>query len=98
MDKNLDELKNMVVDVWTHGLFGVDIGSIIIALGILLSFLLIRGIFSKFVLAKLHDWAAKSTTKLDDKIVDALIDQCSSGRATRLYFRLQSKAGEEWRD
>jgi len=73
MDKNLDELKNMVVDVWTHGLFGVDIGSIIIALGILLSFLLIRGIFSKFVLAKLHDWAAKSTTKLDDKIVDALI-------------------------
>ena len=43
MDKNLDELKNMVVDVWTHGLFGVDIGSIIIALGILLSFLLIRG-------------------------------------------------------
>jgi len=42
-------------------------------LGILLGFLFIRGIFSKFVLAKLHDWATKSTTKLDDKIVDALI-------------------------
>jgi MscS family membrane protein len=60
-------------DVWNHGIMGVDIGSIINALAIFLCFLLIRGIFSKYVLYKLHQWAEKSTTSLDDKIVDALI-------------------------
>lgn len=73
MDKDWTELKDMVIDVWAHGFMGVDIGSIIVALLIFGGFLLIRGIFSRFVLKKLHNWAAKSTTKLDDKIVDALI-------------------------
>lgn len=73
MNKDISELKTMVIDVWNNGLMGVDIGSIIIAVGIFLVFLLIRGLFSKFVLSHLHNWASKSTTKLDDKIVDALI-------------------------
>ena len=73
MDKNLEELKTVVLDVWQNGLMGIDIGKIIIAIGILFGFLLIRGIFSRYVLSHLHNWAAKSTTKLDDKIVDALI-------------------------
>ncbi|MCB9983406.1 MAG: mechanosensitive ion channel family protein [Rhodospirillales bacterium] len=73
MDKDLETLKALVIDVWTHGLYGVDIGAILIALLIFAGFMLIRGIFSKFVLTKLHNWAAQSTTKLDDKIVDALI-------------------------
>lgn len=73
MDKDLETLKAMVIDVWTHGLYGVDIGSIIVAVLILGAFLLARGLFSKFVLTKLHSWALLSTTKLDDKIVDALI-------------------------
>lgn len=73
MNKDWTELKDMVIDVWTHGFMGVDIGSIVIALLIFLGFMLIRGLFSKFVLSHLHNWAAKSTTSLDDKIVDALI-------------------------
>lgn len=73
MNKDLDELKDMVIDVWNHGFMGVDIGQISIALLIFLGFLLIRGIFSRFVLNKLHDWTAKSKTNLDDKIIDALI-------------------------
>ena len=73
MNKDLEELKTMVVDVWNNGFMGVDIGSIIIAILIFGAFLLIRGLFSRFVLTRLHNWTAKSTTKLDDKIVDALI-------------------------
>jgi MscS family membrane protein len=73
MNKDVEELKNMVIDVWEHGFMGIDIGSIIVALSIFFGFLLIRGLFSKFILSKLHSWAAKSTTKLDDKIVNALI-------------------------
>lgn len=73
MNKDIDELKALVIDVWNNGFMGIDIGSVIIAILIFFAFLLIRGIFSRYVLAHLHTWAAKSTTKLDDKIVDALI-------------------------
>ena len=60
-------------EVWEHGFLGIDIGSIIIALLIFGVFMLIRGIFSRYVLSKLHTWAGRSDTKIDDKIVDALI-------------------------
>lgn len=73
MDQDFETLKNMVIDVWTHGLMGIDIGKIIIALLIFVAFLFIRGLFSKFVLRHLHNWVSKSTTKLDDQIVEALI-------------------------
>lgn len=73
MNNNLGTLKEMVIDVWTHGFMGIDIGRIIIAILIFGAFLFIRGLFSKFVLKHLHNWVAKSETKLDDKIVDALI-------------------------
>ena len=71
--KDWDEIWTMTKDVWEHGLMGVDIGKIMIALAIFAGFLLIRGLFSRFVLKRLHNYAAKSTTQLDDKIVDALI-------------------------
>jgi len=73
MKNDITELKTMVIDVWQHGLMGVNISSIIIAIGIFIGFMLIRGLFSKYILSYLHKWAEKSTTKLDDKIVDALI-------------------------
>lgn len=73
MNKDVEQLKTLVIDVWQHGYMGVDVGNIVVALAIFFGFMLIRGLFSKYVLSHLHNWAAKSTTKLDDKIVDALI-------------------------
>ncbi|GAB4355363.1 MAG: mechanosensitive ion channel family protein [Immundisolibacter sp.] len=69
----LANLWDEAVHVWQHGFMGVDIGNIIIALGILGVFLLVRGIFGKYVLARLQSWAARSDTQVDDKIVEALI-------------------------
>lgn len=73
MNKDWEQLKEMVVEVWTHGFMGIDIGSIIVALLIFGAFLLIRGIFSRIVLNRLRAYAALSTNRMDDKIVDALI-------------------------
>ena len=73
MPEDLQVLTNTIIDVWTHGLLGVDIGQIIIALLILTFFLLIRGLFGKFILSHLKKLTQKSVTTLDDKIVDALI-------------------------
>ena len=62
-----------VQEVWQNGFMGVDVGRIVIALCILFGFLIIRGLFSRYVLARLHRLTAKSKTNLDDRIVDALI-------------------------
>ena len=69
----MGDLKTIISDVWNNGYMGLDIGSMIVALVIFFAFLLIRGIFSKYILSHLHNWAAKTTTRLDDKIIDALI-------------------------
>ncbi len=67
------ELWNEITNVWTHGFLGIDIGALITSFAILFAFLLIRGLFSKYVLYKLHALTGKSENKIDDKIVDALI-------------------------
>ncbi len=67
------ELWNEITDVWAHGFLGIDIGALITSFAILFAFLLIRGLFSKYILYKLHALTGKSENKIDDKIVDALI-------------------------
>jgi MscS family membrane protein len=62
-----------VTDVWNHGLFGVDIGSIIIAVLIFTGFLILRGFIARFILSKLVEWSQKTTTKIDDAILPCLI-------------------------
>lgn len=62
-----------VIDVWNHGFMGINISNIIMALAIFFAFLVLRGIFSKFILGRLHAWTAKSSTTADDQVVEALI-------------------------
>lgn len=69
----LNDIWLETVDVWQHGFMGIDIGRIIVALLIFGAFLLIRDIFSKYILTRLHSFASRTDTRVDDKIVDALI-------------------------
>ncbi len=62
-----------IKDIWDHGFMGVDVGSILIALAIFFGFLVVRGIFSKYVLYRLHKMTEKTETQTDDKIIEALI-------------------------
>lgn len=68
-----DNFLTEVTDVWEHGFMGIDVGNIIIALGIFFGFLVVRGIFSKYVLYRLRKLAEKSNTEADDKVIEALI-------------------------
>ena len=67
------QLWDETLDIWQHGLLGIDIGKILISLLILSGFLLFRGLFSKYVLSHLQTWSKKSDTKLDDKVFNALV-------------------------
>ena len=73
MMTSLSELWREVVTIWENGLYGVDISQILTALAVFFAFLVIRGLFTRLVLERLHRWAAKTTTRMDDVIIDALI-------------------------
>ncbi|MEQ8508140.1 MAG: mechanosensitive ion channel family protein [Rhodospirillaceae bacterium] len=70
--QQLSDFWSIVLDVWTTGVVGVDFGRILIALGIVLFFMVIRGLFTRFVLGTLQRLTAKTETTIDDKIFDAL--------------------------
>lgn len=70
-----DKLQNffyLVKDVWQQGFLGINFGQIIIAILILVIFVLIRGLFSRFILVGLRRIARRTRAKIDDKIIDAL--------------------------
>ncbi len=63
---------DLVKDVWMHGVYGVDIGQLIIALAILSVFLLIRNLMTRFIIARIAGLAARTQTTLDDAIISAI--------------------------
>jgi len=65
----LQNFKDLFFDVWTRGISGVNISEIIIALSIFLFFLLLRGIFSKFVVKRLENYVSKSSNNFDNSLV-----------------------------
>jgi MscS family membrane protein len=62
----------IVTEVWQQGLFGVDIGRIIIALLIFILFLLIRRLFAGLVINRLGAIAKRTRTRLDDEVLEIL--------------------------
>ncbi|MEM6780964.1 MAG: mechanosensitive ion channel family protein [Pseudomonadota bacterium] len=67
------DLWTETVDIWQHGFMGVDIGKMLTAIAIFVGFLFLRGLFGKYVLNHLHKFTQKTNTRIDDKVVEALI-------------------------
>lgn len=68
------EFWAQVQDVWTTAFFGIDVGTVLGAIFIFLFFLALRGLFTRIVLARLHRFAQRSDSRLDDDVVSALAD------------------------
>jgi len=66
-------LKNLFLSVWDKGILGIDIGQILIGLGIFLIFLIFRGLISKLIIKKLELISKRTTNKLDDTFVKAMV-------------------------
>ena len=65
--------KDLFLSVWDKGLLGIDIFEILIGLGIFLVFLIFRGLISKLIIKKLELISKRTTNKLDDTFVKALV-------------------------
>ena len=70
--QNLNEFWALVVDVWKTGVFGIDIGAILSALGIFVVFMLMRGLITRFIIGALKIKVTKTRTLIDDELLAAL--------------------------
>ena len=68
-----NNFKSLFLSVWDRGILGVDIFQILIGIGIFLIFLIFRGIISKVIIKRLENIAKKTTNKLDDTFVQAMV-------------------------
>jgi len=70
--ESLKEFWQVVVEVWRQGVLGVDIGRLLIALGIFLAFLVLRRLFTRVILGRFKSLAARSRTHIDDRVINSL--------------------------
>jgi len=69
----LENFKSLFLSVWDRGILGVDIFQILVGIGIFLIFLIFRGIISKVIIKRLENIAKRTTNKLDDTFVQAMV-------------------------
>lgn len=62
----------IVVEVWSQGVLGVDIGRILVATLIIIGFLGLRRLFTCYVVQRLVAWTDTSNSPLDGKVVHSL--------------------------
>jgi len=72
VEDSISKFLKILQDVWVQGVYGVDLSSIIPALGILLFSLMLRGVFTRFVVRRMVAFAGRTKNKLDDHVVAAL--------------------------
>ena len=67
--ENVNNFINLFKTVWNEGFLGIDIGTILISAFIFIFFLLLRKIFTKFILSRLIKWTKTTNVDWDEKIV-----------------------------
>ena len=69
----LKKFNELFVSVWNEGILGIDFAQIFIAVVIFLIFLVFRGLISKLIIKKLEIISKRTTNKLDDTFVKAMV-------------------------
>ena len=59
-------------EVWKEGIFGVNASEIIIGLIIFLIFYVLRRLFARFLIARLNKIVSKTSTSLDDTVIQVI--------------------------
>jgi MscS family membrane protein len=70
--ESLEGFGREVAKVWKTGVLGVNLGEIVLALGLFFVFLFARRLFYRFVTSSLRAVTRRTRTDLDDLILDAI--------------------------
>ena len=68
----MNEFIALVSEVWADSLFGVSPAELLTALGVFLTFAVLRGLFTRFVLGGLERLTQRTQTEIDDLLREAL--------------------------
>lgn len=68
----LHDFWDLVILVWHEGFLGVDVGSGVVAIGIFLGFLILRGLLSRFILGSLRVFVKRTAWEFDDMALEAM--------------------------
>lgn len=68
----MENFINLISEVWNKGFLGIDLGSIISSLLVVLIAFLFRGFIISIILNSLERLASKTKSKIDDEILNAL--------------------------
>ena len=69
----INNFSEIFLSVWNTGILGVDIFQILIGIGIFFIFLIFRGLISKLIIKKLEIISQRTSNKLDDTFVKAMV-------------------------
>ena len=70
--ESFNTFNALFLDVWNNGVFGINATDIIISLVIFLFFYLLRRLIARFILNRLSKIVTKTSTKIDDAVIDVL--------------------------
>ena len=68
----MENFKNLIIEVWNEGFFGIDLGSIIFSLAVILLAFLLRGFTISVILNAFIKLADRTESKIDDEVLNAL--------------------------
>lgn len=76
MDRNfqlsLEKFLTIVQEVWQKDVLGLGLNSLLVALGVLLLSLMLRGIFTRIVVNRLVAFTARTRNPIDDQLISAI--------------------------
>ena len=68
----INSFKQLFSEVWNEGVFGLNASEIIIGFIIFLIFYVLRRLFARFIISKLNKLVNRTSTKIDDTVVDVI--------------------------
>ena len=68
----INRFKELFLEVWTDGVFGLNASEIIIGIVIFLLFYVLRRLFARFIISRLNKLVNKTSTKIDNTVVEVI--------------------------
>ena len=68
----INRFKELFLEVWSQGVFGLNASDIIVGIIIFLFFYVLRRLFARFVISKLSKIVNKTSNKIDNTVVEVI--------------------------
>ena len=69
---SINDFTNLFADVWSRGIFGINVSEIIIGFIIFLLFYILRSFFARFLIGRIYKIVRKTKTEVDDVVVKVI--------------------------